>query len=382
MIYLDNAATSFPKPDAVYDRVTTMLHECGNPGRSSHRLAMLSEREVFACRAAAAEMFGSAPERVVFTCNATAALNMAIKCGYTGGSILISDLEHNSVRRPALAAADRAGENVLIFDSHAEMPDGEERAAEILASIRSKLAHTAKCGMLVSTAASNICGVRMPLREIGRLCRERGMLFVVDASQAAGHTDIDTRRDNIDVLCMPGHKGLYGPQGTGMMILGEGIALKNSFIEGGSGVDSLSPGMPDEPPERYEAGTLAVPCIAGLLAGIEFVASVGTADIREHESRLAEILKSGLRERLGGRVTFYGDGHPGGILLFDISGYSPSDIGGYLDRNGVAVRSGYHCAPLAHRKLGTKNGAVRASFGWFNTEDDARDTAEILGRLR
>ena len=141
------------------------------------------------------------------------------------------------MRRPALAAADRAGENVLIFDSHAGMPDGEERAAEILASIRSKLAHTAKCGMLVSTAASNICGIRMPVREIGRLCRERGILLVVDASQAAGHTDIDMRRDNIDVLCMPGHKGLYGPQGTGMMILGEGVALKNSFIEGGSGVD-------------------------------------------------------------------------------------------------------------------------------------------------
>ena len=120
----------------------------------------------------------------------------------------------------------------------------------------------------------------MPVREIGRLCRERGILLVVDASQAAGHTDIDMRRDNIDVLCMPGHKGLYGPQGTGMMILGEGIALKNSFIEGGSGVDSLSPGMTDEPPERYEAGTLAVPCIAGLLAVIEFVASVGTANIR------------------------------------------------------------------------------------------------------
>ena len=382
MIYLDNAATSFPKPDAVYDRVSAMLRECGNPGRSSHRLAMVSEREVFACRAAAAEMFGAAPERVVFTCNATSALNMAIKCGYTGGSILRSDLEHNSVRRPALAAADMEGENVLIFDSHPEMPDGEERTEAILSSIRSKLSHTRNCGMLVSTAASNICGVRMPVREIGRFCREHGILFIVDASQAAGHTDIDISRDNIDVLCMPGHKGLYGPQGTGMMIIGEGVRLKNSFVEGGSGVDSLSPGMPEEPPERYEAGTLAVPCIAGLLAGFGFIKAVGTAEIMERETRLAALLKKELRERLGGRVTFYGDRHPGGILLFDISGYSPSDIGGYLDENGIAVRSGYHCAPLAHRRLGTRNGAVRASFGWFNTEEDAIKTAEILGKLR
>lgn len=381
MIYLDNAATTFPKPAAVAERMAAAVSEFGgNPGRSSHRMAMLAEREVFACRCDAAEMFGARPENVVFACNATFALNMAMKSAYTGGSILISDLEHNSVRRPALSlTSGKPDAEVFVFDSCLE--SGADRTDRILESVRSCLRRARNCGMLVMTAASNICGASMPIREVGELCREKGITFIVDAAQAGGHRNIDVMADKIDALCLPGHKGLYGAQGSGMMILGEKTRFSGVFAEGGSGVDSLSEKMPEVPPERYEAGTLSVPCIASLRAGMAFVRENGAETLGEREAELADIFRDALCHALGGRVKIYAAEHRGGIVLFSVSGYSAADVGAFLDDHGVYVRSGYHCSPLAHQRLGTENGAVRVSFGAFNTEDDALETVSILRRI-
>ena len=380
MIYFDNAATTHPKPESVYDATARAMREfCGNPGRSSHRMSMLADREVFACRSTAADFFGAQPERVVFTYNTTYALNIAIKCAYKSGSILISDLEHNSVRRPCAALTD----NLRIFDSAVEVTDEKSRTEAILESIRAQLAHTAsRNALLVCTAASNICGAAMPIGEIGRFCRGEGIYFIVDGAQAAGTRDLNVGRDCIDALCVPGHKGLYGPMGSGLLILGEKLPPR-TFIEGGSGVNSLDIEMPSLPPERYEGGTLAVQTIAGLRTGIEFVRSRGISTIAEHEKQLAERLAKRLKQRFDNRVKIYGEAQSGGILLFNISGYSSTDIAEYLDKHDICVLSGFHCAPLAHRRLGTgASGAVRVSFGAFNTEAEVDLTAEILAKLK
>lgn len=380
MIYFDNAATTHPKPEPVYDLTARAMREfCGNPGRSSHRMSMLADREVFACRNAAAEFFGAQPERVIFTYNTTYALNIAIKCAYISGSILISDLEHNSVRRPCDALTD----NLRVFDSALEISDEKQRTEAILASIRSQLRHTASNNvLLVCTAASNICGASMPIAEIGRFCRESGIYFIVDGAQAAGTRELNVERDCIDALCLPGHKGLYGPMGTGMLILGDSLPAK-TFIEGGSGVNSLDVAMPELPPERYEGGTLAVQNIAGLRAGIEFVRSRGVNAIFEHEKRLAALMQARLKQRFSNRLKLYGDKQDGGILLFNIAGYSSTDIAEFLDRHDICVRSGFHCAPLAHRRLKTgASGAVRVSFGIFNTEDEVDCACEALSKLK
>ena len=368
MIYFDNAATSYPKPGVVIERTAYALRELGgDPGRSSHRLSMIADREIFACRTAAANMFGNLPERVIFTCNTTYALNMAIKSAYTAGGILISDLEHNSVRRPALSLTD----DVRIFDSHPEL-DGDERTFAILGSIKKKLRGVK---LLICTAASNICGITMPIAEIGTLCRELGVTFIVDGAQAGGIYPIDMKRGNIDILCLPGHKGLLGPGGTGMMLLSDGVELP-PFVHGGSGVDSISSGMPDLPPERYEAGTLATASIAGLRAGIEFVGGLGIDRIRRHEEALARRFREGL-DGMGQIKSFESRG---GMVLFRHKLLDPEETARELDKNGVCVRSGYHCAPLAHQRLATGvGGAVRASFSIFNTTDEVD---EVLGILR
>ena len=377
MIYFDNAATSFPKPEGVISRVGYALHELGgNPGRSAHRLSMIADREVFGCRVAAAEFFGAKAERVIFVPNTTYALNMAIRSAYEGGGIVISDLEHNSVRRPALAVSG----DVRIFDSRIEL-SGSERSEAIIRSIRSKL-HGAR--MLICTAASNICGAVMPIREIGKFCRENGITFIVDGAQAAGVYRLDVKEDNIDILCVPGHKGLYGPGGSGMMILGERINPR-PVIFGGSGVDSLDAGMPDEPPERFEGGTLPVAVIAGLSAGIGFVNERGIDAIREHEIRLARRLYDRL-SGLGARVRLFrneceGDG--GTIVLFRLSGHEPEEVARILDEHEICVRAGYHCAPLAHQRLMTgRGGAVRASFSVFNTEDEVDRMAAVIEGIK
>ncbi len=361
MIYFDNAATTYPKPPQVIRAVSTSMKTFGNPGRGAHALAMRAAKEIYDCRKAAAELFNAAPERVIITFGATHSLNMAIGAHkYREGAIIISDLEHNSVMRPALAS----GKEVRIFSSALHM-HGDDRTAAILASIDSL---SQGASVLVTTAVSNVCGASLPISDIGAYCRKRGILFIVDAAQAGGTHDINMVRDCIDILCLPGHKGLYGTMGCGLMILGKNVELP-PFMFGGSGVDSRSKTMPELPPERYEAGTLPLPSISGLRHGIEFVKAQSPAAILEHEKQLAAAMKQGLDNR---RVRIFLPDCESGIVLFNIDGFAAEEVAEFLDRHGICTRAGLHCSPLAHDTLGS-DGAVRVSFGIYNTEDEVRE---------
>ncbi len=377
-IYLDTAATSFQKPPEVLRAMTEhMTYKGGNPGRGAHRLSLAAAEEVYDCRVAAAELFGSShPERVVFTMNTTHALNLAIQgCLSRGDHVLCSDMEHNSVWRP-LWMMQKAG--VITYDVFSTFPAALIRTEDmILQDIERRL--TPKTRMVVCAHASNICSASLPIGAIGKLCRERGLLFVVDAAQSAGILDIDMESMYIDALCVPGHKGLFGPQGVGMLLLGE-RAEPAPLLLGGNGVDSLSGGMSDALPERYEAGTLPGGCIAGLRAGIDFVRRTGIDSIRRHEEMLGARLRSALRPMP--HVTLYAPQHEGGVVLFSVRGMSSEEVGGFLDRVGICVRPGFHCAALAHATLGTPaEGAVRVSFGYFNTEKECDSMISAVGLL-
>ncbi len=370
MIYFDNSATTFPKPSTVIKATARSIETCTNPGRAGHTLSMNAATELYECRKSAAELFGASPDRVIFTSGATHALNMAISAAAEReGDILISDLEHNAVLRPAMAS----GRKVHIFPSYVRS-SGIERTVEILSSLAHYADNTAA---VVCTAASNICGAVMPISDIGAYCRKRGILFIVDAAQAGGVYDINVKRDCIDILCLPGHKGLYGPMGCGVMILGEDVTLP-PFMYGGSGVDSRSQGMPEFPPERYEAGTLPVPLISGLRRGIDTVRNKTPKCIREHEIRLASLLKEKLSD-MGAHI--YAKNHKGTIVLFNMKEIPSEKTAAFLNDHGIYVRAGLHCAPLAHKTLGS-DGAVRVSFGMFNTEKEVREFCRVLRELK
>lgn len=375
-VYLDHAATSFPKPRAVMEAINRCMTDAGgNPGRGSHRLALLAAEEVYACRETAAAFFGADnPERVVFTLNTTYALNIAIKSVLKPGDhVLISDREHNAVFRPVEACRQKYG---IRYDLFTTKGDGEA----VLTDIRQKLRPNTKA--VIATHVSNVANAALPLAKIGALCRERGIVWIVDAAQSAGHLPLNVREMQIDMLCVPGHKGLYGPQGCGVIVYGsENFLPGETLVEGGSGIHSLERGMPMELPERFEAGTLPTPALAGLRAGIEFVKETGIIRIHEAETalwRLAYERLSGMRS-----VCLY-DRTPGAVLLFNVTGADPSEVGAYLNDKGICVRTGYHCAPLAHETLRTlPGGGVRASFGYGNTEADIRRfTDAVYGFIR
>lgn len=364
MIYLDNAATSFPKPRAVCEEVVRcMTSYGGNPGRGAHALSLVAAEKIYECRALAAELFGvDDPARVFFTLNTTHGLNTVIKgLLRSGDHVLISDLEHNAVYRPLWKMAEENKITFGVFDSMATSP---ERSAEsICGGIYRKLKPSTR--MIVTTHASNICSLKMPIREIGALCRENRLFFVVDGAQSAGHEAIAVDDMGIDALCVPGHKGLYGPQGCGLVILGKNV-LPSTLMEGGNGVHSLEGGMPDFSPERFEAGTLPTPAIAGLCEGIKAVRNLGVARIAGYERALfqksVEILKT------VPNVKLYLPEAEGSVLLLNVEGYSAEEVGRFLNERQICVRSGYHCTALGHRRLQTpRGGAVRASFGIYNT---------------
>ncbi len=376
-VYLDHAATSYPKPPAVLSAVTEcMKHSGGNPGRSSHRSALAAAKEIYACRELAARMFGAEPDRVIFTLNTTHALNLAIK-GILGrgGHALCSDMEHNSVYRPLYRLA---RDGIIDFDVFDTFPTAPVRTDDrILSSLVTRLRPDTKA--VICAHASNICSATLPIARIGSLCRRMGILFIVDAAQSAGAMGIDVERMNIDVLCLPGHKGLLGPQGTGMLILGKGVTL-DTLMEGGNGMDSLRGEMSEDAPERYEPGTLQTPAIAGLRAGLEFVRSVGVENIGAHERRLGTKLRDRLLELP--KVTVYAPRHEGGVVLFSVDGYTSNEVGRILDAEGICVRAGFHCSALGHRTLHTPDGgAVRVSFGWGSRERDAEALLKVVKRL-
>ena len=377
IIYLDSAATSYPKPSAVLSAMTTCMKQSGgNPGRSSHRLAIEAAREIYQCRVAAAHLFGAEPERVIFTLNATHALNLAIKgILRKGDHALCSDMEHNSVYRPLYRLA---GDGIITFDVYDTFPTAPVRTDDmILSSLVRRSRPDTK--LVICAHASNICSATLPIAKIGALCRRMGILFAVDAAQSAGALDINVERMNIDLLCVPGHKGLLGPQGTGMLILGKNVH-PDTLMEGGNGMDSLQGEMSEDAPERYEPGTLQTPAIAGLRAGLEFVETTGVEAIGDREKRLGARLRDKLLTLP--KVTVYAPRHEGGVVLFSVDGYTSEEIGRILDAAGICVRTGFHCTALGHRTLRTpEDGAVRASLGWFSGERDTDALYKVLRKL-
>lgn len=364
MIYFDNAATSFPKPRRVAEeQLRCMQIYGGNPGRGSHALALAAAEKIYECREELASFFGSSnPENVIFTMNTTMALNIAMKgLLQKGDHVLISDMEHNAVFRPIYKLARDGVITYNVFDTFPTLPS---RTPEMIcASILEKIRPNTR--MLVCAHASNICSATLPLAQIGALCRQKDILFVVDAAQSAGHLPIDVEAMKIDALCAPGHKGLWGPQGSGILVLRDGI-VADTLLEGGSGYNSLEGNMPQDAPERYEAGTLPTPAIAGLLEGVREVKRLGLSHIHAHECALI----TRLYERLAAmpKVSLYAPHHVGGVLLFSVQDISSDRVGSFLNERGFCVRTGFHCAALAHATLGTPpSGAVRVSPSLFNT---------------
>jgi cysteine desulfurase family protein len=377
MVYLDNAATSFPKPESVYRALDHFARQnLANPGRGGHKMALAAERALDDGRHLLSQMFhGEAPERFVFTLNCTDALNMAFKGILNAGDhVVTTDLEHNSVSRPlrALELAGHISVTKVRADSGGTIdPDDVRRA--IIRQTR----------LVALTHASNVLGTVQPVEAVGRLVRERDVLFLVDAAQTAGVVPIDVKAAAIDLLAFPGHKSLLGPTGTGALYIGPRAALR-SWREGGTGGDSSSETQPREFPYFLEGGTPNVLGVAGLIAGIKHVQEVGLEKLRQHEVALVERLWRRLDE-IGGYETF-GHRDPArrvGTLSFRGETLAAAELGGILDQAfDVAVRPGLHCAPYIHRALSTfPEGTLRVSPGPFNTEADidllARALAEI-----
>lgn len=378
LIYLDNAATSYPKPYAVSDAVKKYMLYCGgNAGRGGYGTAIQAAQSVFDCRKKLSNFFDAENENVVFfTMNTTQGINMCIKgLLRRGDHVLISNIEHNAVYRPIYKLSQRGQ---LSYDCFSVML-GERRLEddEILSDIAKKVRKNTT--MIICTGASNICSVRPPLKRIGEFCRKHGILFVVDAAQAAGHFAISLKEMKIDALCIPAHKGLLGPQGCGAVILGKGVKMQTLF-EGGNGVDSLMGEMPEEPPERYEAGTLPIPAIVGLGEGISAIEQIGLSNVEKHEKELFELAKKELLKISG--INVYCPSYSGSVLLFSVDGYDSERICEYLAKQNICVRGGYHCAALAHRAIGTADsGAIRISFGVFNRENDIEALCTAIKKI-
>lgn len=381
IIYFDNAATTFPKPRSVVTEVEQCIkHACGNPGRSSHALAMAAAEKIFACREQLAAFFGqSNPENVIFTLNATYALNMAIKGLIAPGDhVLISDMEHNAVLRP-LEALKSQGVTWQTFPTVLEgrALSDDEICAEIHARMLAE-----RPSLLICCHQSNLCSRALPVDRIGRLCRQNGILFLLDASQSAGHLPLSLSASGADVICAPGHKGLFGVQGCGFLLLSKRV-FPRTLIEGGNGVDSLSPDMGELLPERLEAGTLPTPAIAGLCKGLQFLSALTPWEVHTHEIALFNALYDRLQSDSTLGATVYLPEYPGSVLLFSLRGMASEAVGQALAQKGICVRSGFHCSALGHRTLGTPpDGAVRVSFSLFNRKRELDRLIAVLRELR
>lgn len=380
MIYLDNAATTYPKPPSVLAAFNRAAKEAfGNAGRASHAPARAAAELAFECRSAIADAFSGECERVVFASNATHALNLAIKAITKDDChLLLSDIEHNATLRPVHALRAR-GVSYSLFQSYAE--NGRDTEA-ILASLEKRLTPHTK-GVIVNHR-SNCLPLEMPLKAIGDFCHRHRLFFIVDASQSAGACEIDLEDCHITALCAPSHKGLYGMRGAGFALFGKTADERalSPLLEGGSGSDSQSLTMPELLPERLEAGTLPVEILASLSAGLAFVKSETAEEIAKKEAYLSAYLKDRLLSLPHIRV-YFPKRKPLGTVLFNVIGKNASEIAEQLDAMGICLRDGLHCAPLAHRHTNTEAiGAVRASFGYFNREVDADALVYALKELR
>jgi len=371
--YLDNAATSWPKPEAVYQAVDRFMREVGaTPGRGGHWREEEAARIADEARAALAQLFNAPdPAGIAFTMNATQAINMALKGVLRPGDhVITSSIEHNAMWRP-LKALERRGVAVTAVPCAA---DGTLDPADVAAAIRPNTR------LIALLHASNVLGTLLPVAAIGRIAHDHGLLFLVDAAQTAGAHPIDVQAMHIDLLAFPGHKGLYGPHGTGGLVVRPGVQLE-TWIEGGSGTESAPETMPEALPLRLEAGTQNAAGIAGLLAGARFVLAQGVERIREHELALTGQLIEALGDVPG--LTVLG---PAGlarrtaVVSVTVEGYIPDQLAAVLDQVfDIATRAGLHCAPQAHRTAGTlEAGALRFSPGYFNTPEEVAEAAAAL----
>ncbi len=362
MIYLDNGATSFEKPGSVARAMTRVLATCANPGRGGYEAAIRAARVVYRCREQAAAMFDCSPQQVVFTGNCTQGLNMAIHSLYVPGArVAVSGFEHNSVMRPlhALGARIRvAGRQLFSWENTLEEWE------KVLKS---------GVDFGVFTHVSNVFGYVLPVEELGRMCRAYGVPFILDAAQSAGVLDVGLRKSGAAFIAMPGHKGLLGPQGTGLLLCGQTL---KPLLAGGTGTESMDLTMPRELPEAGEAGTVNVPGIAGLEAGLAYLHRVGTAGIAAREAELGAFCARGLGEL--GYWVFQGP-HQTGTVSF-LSRGDCEEFARAMGEAGIALRAGLHCAPLAHESAGTlETGTIRLSLGAMTRERDCR---AFLARAR
>ncbi|PAB58444.1 aminotransferase class V-fold PLP-dependent enzyme [Anaeromicrobium sediminis] len=376
MIYLDNGATSFPKPESVYVAMDDcMRNYCANPGRAGHKLALKAGREIHKTRGLICKLFNiENPMRVIFTSNATDSLNLGIK-GFLrrGDHVITTSMEHNSVIRPIKALEKYGVRNTVVQCEK----DGTLNIKNLKRAIR----HNTK--MIVMTHASNVTGTLMPIEEVGSIAKSRNIIFLVDAAQSAGIYDIDVQKMNIDMLAMPGHKGLLGPQGTGILYVREGLNIRH-LKEGGTGSKSESLVQPDIAPDKYESGTNNTCGIVGLGAGIEFLLEEGLEKIRNHEKELTGYMIDELKKV--NRVKIYGpadSNKQGAVISMNLEGLDCSDVGYILDRDfDIGVRTGLHCAPLAHKTIGTlEEGTVRLSIGYFNTKEDIDKAVDAIKKI-
>jgi cysteine desulfurase family protein len=379
MIYFDNAATSFPKPKEVSAAIIDYMNNVGaSPGRSGHRLSIEAGRIIYQCRENLAELFHvDDPLRIVFASNVTEAINLAVKGFlYPGDQVITSSMEHNSVMRP-LRELEKNGVQIKVVPCSA---DGSLNPEDIEKAINKNTS------LIIINHASNVTGTLLPIRKIGQIARKYNILSLVDAAQTAGSYPLDMEKDNIDLLAFTGHKSLFGPTGTGGLVLGKDIDIRKiaSLKTGGTGSRSESENHPDFLPDLYESGTPNIAGIAGLNAGVSYILKKGVKDIHQYELHLCKKLIFGLKEIPG--VTVYGKDDSeerASVVSFTIIGQSPSDIGLKLDEEyDIMCRVGLHCAPAAHKTIGTfPVGTVRFSIGLFNTVDDVEQTISAVRKI-
>lgn len=367
MVYLDNAATTWPKPPQVVEEMSKFLTEIGaSPGRGGHKKSLEASRTIFEVRLKLSNLLNiSDPSRIVFTYNATDALNLAIKGVLSpGDQVITSSIEHNSVTRP-LAALGRQG--VIVK----KIPCDSQGLLDLE---RLKKTITPATRLIVLTHASNVIGCLTPIEEVGKIAKEADVIFLIDAAQTIGVYPLDLEKIPADLVAFPGHKGLFGPQGTGGLYIREGIQLK-TLREGGTGSSSDLEFQPEFLPDKYESGTINAVGIAGLKAGIEFIESQGGIEkIREHEQVLFTKIWNDLKSI--SKVKLYGPENWSeriGVISFNLGSIGSSEVSHILDQSfEIATRSGLHCSPDAHRTIKTfEQGTVRVSLSYFNTEEDA-----------
>ncbi len=377
MIYLDNAATSFPKPETVYSAMDKCIRTfCANPGRGSHSMSIKSAQAVNETREKIAALINAKdPLNISFTKNATEALNIAILgCLKRGDHVITTCMEHNSVLRPLKTLEKYSGVKLTIVDA--------DKFGWVDPFIIKK--HISKNTKLIAcTLSSNVNGTIMPIREIGRIAAERGILFLLDASQGLGSMEVDLEKNNISMLAFPGHKGLYGPQGTGGLYVSPEVRL-NPLMSGGTGSKSEYLYQPELLPDKYESGTLNTPGIVGLGAGVEFIRKTGVSAIKNQKNSLTKRLYDGLSQNKNIRIySSENVNENSGIIAFNVRDADSSEISTQLDkRYSIECRSGQHCAPLVHRHFNTtKTGMVRLSVGFFNTINEIDNTISAIHRI-